>query len=176
MNYTLPRGIDQFETQTGYIFLDETVQFDATLRRMSVVNPQARILFTTERDVLQDSWKKYKMLNVICQRGSGSFCTFNPFRNETICGSVSDVKEALDQKLDNLMGYPVKVSIFEEHAISRRVKDRYIYRDGELFYLLSHVINFTAEYLTNPDGELFGAKISKKTGHFRPLFVETFSR
>lgn len=78
------------------------------------------------------------------------------------CGNVTDICWRLDHALDNLYGYQITISIFEEVAICKKIgKNKYIYQDGESLKLVSEVMNFSANYITNPDGMQFGFKVGK---------------
>lgn len=139
---------------------------------MHEVNPQARILVTDKVD-LRQIWRDFNMLNVYSYT-SDQFCTFYPFTDITEC--KEKIEDFEDDKLKDFMGAVVNITMFEETAISKRQGDRYTYQDGEAVYLLSQALNFTANYLTNPDGQSYGIKLSKIVFQQKFLFHLQTSR
>lgn len=145
------------------------------------------------KEVLKISFERYNLLNSavtsLDPRFEGdqlvgfdiTMCLYHPFKGnseerspEFVCWTFnsSNLRENLAkmerfqiERIQNLHGYPLKISIFDYEMKSLAVYDdngdltHYTYPDGELMSAVANCMNFTPVYITILDGPKYGYQL-----------------
>lgn len=101
-------------------------------------------------------WKK-QLLNVVVVDVQSTILTYEPFTmNGFTVRELDSSDDPFPDKLRNLHGHEIKVSMFHQIVRSIPVGDRYGGVDGQLAYTLLNHINATAKYIFPADGQTYG--------------------
>ncbi len=108
------------------------------------MNPRAKVLCSMEfndetaRTFLKEAFENYKAIDVavisdsIINGDSITICVFNPFKDngvlfcknitkENVDGSMEEIVEFMGNRVKNLHGYPLKVSILNHRQTNKTV-------------------------------------------------------
>lgn len=156
---------------------------------MSLVDADAE----EAKEVLKISFERYNLLNAavtsLNPRLVGdqlvgfdvSMCLYNPFKGDSqsrspefccwtfnssnLLETLAKMEKFQVERIQNLHGFPLKISIFEYEMKSLAVYDEngdlshYTYPDGELMSAVAHCMNFTPVFITILDGPKYGYQL-----------------
>lgn len=151
-----------------YIFAEsreKVMEYIYTVNASYVYTPTFFIILHTENqkrrnetDLLEDIWKIFKFLNclLVTVEKSIQVTTFNPFFNETIVFHKKKHLrncEILPDKLNDLNGYEIRVSLFEDPPRVIVCNGKFEGEDIRFMYLAFKKINASAQIIIPDQNE-----------------------